>query len=102
MPSMYPSSLIPVEYRNPDINVLLIPCWNEYYDIEVIEVPDDWEYPLPELPSPLAPPPTIADLQNTISSLLSLLVESGVISAEDKDVVNFKNTTPNEHQGPVT
>lgn len=57
----YPSDLIPSEYRNPTENVWLIPCWDAVRNIEIIDIPDDWIYPLPDLGDSLSilDPPSI-------------------------------------------
>jgi hypothetical protein len=51
---------IPENFRNPETNVLLIPCWAEDVDQAVIEIPDNWQYPLPDpMPEPLPPAPDL-------------------------------------------
>ena len=57
MTNRYRADEIPQEYWHPEENVWLVPCWDEYHDIEVIEVPDGWPWPLPDLPDPLPAPP---------------------------------------------
>jgi len=44
----YLAEKIPIEYHNPERNVWLVPCWAEDLNAEVIEVSDDWDYPLPD------------------------------------------------------
>lgn len=56
----YLSSDIPEQYRNPAVNVILVPCWADDLNVEVIEVPENWAYPLPDpLPDPLPPDPPV-------------------------------------------
>jgi hypothetical protein len=53
----YLSSDIPEQYRNPVRNVILVPCWASDLNVETIEIPEGWEYPLPDpMPEPLLPP----------------------------------------------
>lgn len=53
MTQYYLASQIPEEYRNPAANVLLIPCFDEAWGVEVISIPEDWDYPLPDNISPM-------------------------------------------------
>jgi hypothetical protein len=63
----YHSSDIPEQYRHPDRNVYLVPCWASDIDGEVIEVPDDWQYPLPDpMPEPLHDAPEPDPLQYNV------------------------------------
>jgi hypothetical protein len=81
----------PPEARNPAPNVWIIECFDEDWNMNIISLPDDWAYPLPEGVVPLGHKPlpaagAIATL-NVILGLWTLEDAANAVKVRPEDLI---------------
>ena len=86
------SDQIPESYRNPEVNVWLIECFDEAWNMNVIAIPEDWPYPLPETAVPLGHRPlpaagVIATL-NVVLGLWTIADAANAVKVAPEDLVH--------------